>query len=155
MQRAFFKTYIPFPTVCKRWLLVAFGATVGRNVTIKPDVNIKFPWFLEVGSNVWIGESVWIDNLANVKIGDNVCLSQGSYLLTGNHNYKKETFDLIVGSIHIEEGVWVGARAIICPGVNLRSHSVISVGSVMNKDTDAYTIYSGNPALPIRKREIT
>lgn len=151
----FLKTYFPFPSAWKRLLLVAFGAKVGRNVTIKPDVNIKFPWLLEIGDNVWIGEGVWIDNLARVRIGDNVCLSQGAYLLTGNHDYKKEAFDLMIAPITIENGAWVGAKATICPGVTLRTHSVAGVGSAVNKDTDPYTIYSGNPALAIRKREIS
>ena len=53
-----------------------FGASVGKGVIINPRVNIKYPWKLVIGSNVWIGEKVWIDNLADVTIGDNVCLSQ-------------------------------------------------------------------------------
>ena len=46
-----------------------------------------------------IGENVWIDNLASVSIGATCCLSQGAMLLTGNHNYKKTTFDLLFGLI--------------------------------------------------------
>jgi putative colanic acid biosynthesis acetyltransferase WcaF len=94
----FFKTMFPFPSVFKIKLLRLFGAKIGNNVVIKPNVNIKYPWFLEIGNNVWIGENAWIDNLANVKIEDNVCISQDAYLLTGNHNYKKETFDTIGNS---------------------------------------------------------
>ena len=81
-------------------------------MVIKPSVNIKYPWRLTIGSFVWIGEGVWIDNLENVVIGDNVCISQGAMLLCGNHNYKKTTFDLIVGSITLEDGVWVGAQSV-------------------------------------------
>jgi len=85
-------------------LLKMFGAKVGRGVVIKPNVNIKYPWLLEIGDYTWIGERVWIDNLASVKIGKNCCLSQGSMLLCGNHNYKKPTFDLIVKGIILEDG---------------------------------------------------
>jgi putative colanic acid biosynthesis acetyltransferase WcaF len=130
------------------------GAKVGKGVVIKPDVNIKYPWFLEIGDNVWIGEGAWIDNLAYVRIGNNVCISQEAYILTGNHNYKKDTFDLIVNPIVIEDGVWVGAKAIVCPGVTLKTHSVITVGSVITKSTEPYTIYLGITAEPIRKRAI-
>ena len=149
-----FRSFIPIPSTLKILLLKLFGAKIGKNVIIKPRVNIKYPWFLEVGNNCWIGEEVWIDNLAPVKIGNNVCLSQGSYLLTGNHNYKKEGFDLILKEIVLEEGVWIGAKAIVCPGVICHSHSVLSVGSVAIKDLEPYTIYQGNPAKPKRKREI-
>jgi putative colanic acid biosynthesis acetyltransferase WcaF len=75
-------------------------------------------------------------------------------LLTGNHDYKKSTFDLKLGSITIEDGVWVGAKALICPGITLGSHSVICAGSVVTKSTEPYTIYQGNPAVPVRKRII-
>lgn len=135
-------------------LLRAFGAKVGTGVFIKPRVNIKYPWALSIGNNVWIGEGVWIDNLARVEIGDNACLSQGSMLLTGNHNYKKTTFDLMLGPITLEDGVWIGAKAVVAPGVKCGSHSILSVSSVAAKDMKAYTIYQGNPAAPVRKREI-
>ena len=151
----FLHTSLPYPSSLKRYLLRLFGARMGRNVVIKPNVRIKFPWLLQVGDNVWIGESVWIDNLCQIIIGNNVCLSQEAYLLTGNHDFKSKAFDLIVKPIAIEDGVWVGARAIVCPGVTLKSHSIITVGSVIQQDTEPYTIYRGNPAVTVRKREIT
>ena len=135
-------------------LLRGFGATVGRGVTIKPAVNIKYPWRLRVGDHVWIGEQVWIDNLADVVLGNHVCLSQGAMLLTGSHHYKRPTFDLITGKITLEDGVWIGAQAVVCPGVVGQSHSVLSVHSVATSPLEAYTIYQGNPAVPKRKRVI-
>ena len=62
----------------KIFFLRLFGAKIGNNVMIKPGVNIKYPWLLEIGNDIWIGEKVWIDNLAKVKIADNVCISQVS-----------------------------------------------------------------------------
>ncbi len=131
-----------------------FGAKIGHGVIIKPCVNIKYPWFLQIGNNVWIGENAWIDNLTNVQIGNNVCISQGAYIFTGNHNYKKQTFDLMIDPIIIEDSVWIGAKAIVCPGITLKSHSVITVGSVVTKDTEPYKIYRGNPAEAFRERII-
>lgn len=143
----------PFSKI-KVVVLKLFGAQIGQNVTIKPSVNIKYPWLLEVSSNVWIGENVWIDNLAKVIIKENVCISQGAMLLCGNHNYKKSSFDLMLGEIILEEGSWVGAQSIVCPGVKLKSHSILSVGSIATKDLDSYSIYQGNPAVKIRERII-
>lgn len=150
----FFKTLLPFPSSIKVKLLRMFGTKVGLDVVIKPNVNIKYPWFLEIGDDCWIGEGVWIDNLAKVTIGSNVVLSQGAYLLTGSHDYKKETFNLILGEIIFEEGVWIGAKATVCPGVTGKSHSVLAVGSVATKDMEAYSIYQGNPAEKKRERII-
>lgn len=138
----------------KRILLKWFGAKLGKEVVIKPGVNVKYPWKLTIGDHVWIGEKVWIDNLADVVIGNNVCISQGAMLLTGNHNYRKKTFDLIVKGIELEEGVWLGAQSIVCPGITAFSHSILTVGSVATKNMESYFVYSGNPAVAVKKRVI-
>lgn len=143
----------PFSSL-KIFVLKLFGAKIGKGVLIKPSVNIKYPWLLTMGNHVWIGEGVWIDNLAKVTIADHVCLSQGAMLLCGNHNYKKSTFDLMVGEIHLEEGAWVGAKSVVCPNVRMQSHSILSVGSVATSDTEAYHIYQGVPAVKVRERRI-
>lgn len=150
----FFKSGLLPINGLKVFLLRLFGAKIGNGVVIKPIVNIKYPWKLRIGDYCWIGENVWIDNLAFVSLGDHVCLSQGSFLLTGNHNFKKATFDLMHGEIILEDGVWIGAKATVTPGVNCYSHSVLSVNSVATKDLEAYTIYQGNPAQKIKERII-
>ena len=147
VSRLFFNTWVPFPSTFKAFILRLFGATVGKGLVIRTFVRIKQPWRLSIGDNVWIGESVWIDNLVHVSIGSNVCLSQGVFLLTGNHNYKSTSFDLITGEIYLEAGVWIGANAIVCPGVTCQMHSMLSVGSVATKNLEASSIYQGNPAI--------
>lgn len=150
----FYKSSFPWPQKLKVIILKFFGSKIGKHVLLKSNINIKYPWFLEIGNNVWIGENVWIDNLTKVKIEDNVCISQGAMLLCGNHNYKKSTFDLILGEINLEEGSWVGAQSTVCPGVTLKSHSILSVGSVATTNLKSYTIYQGNPAKKVRERVI-
>jgi putative colanic acid biosynthesis acetyltransferase WcaF len=147
--------YLPIPMTIKISILKLFGAKIGNNFTIKPKVNIKYPWFLEIGNNVWIGETVWIDNFVLVTIEDNVCISQGATLLTGNHNYKKSNFEMIVGEIYLEMGSWIGAKSVVCGGVRCRSHSVLAVNSVATKNLNPYKIYQGNPAVEVRDRVIS
>jgi putative colanic acid biosynthesis acetyltransferase WcaF len=127
-------------------LLKLFGAKIVSNFYIKPKVNIKYPWFLKIDDDVSIGENVWIDNLCEVIIGNSVCISQGACILTGNHNYNDKNFELMLGSVILEEGVWIGAKSIVCPGVTCKSHSVLAVSSVATKDLDSYKVYQGNPA---------
>ncbi|WP_256011351.1 WcaF family extracellular polysaccharide biosynthesis acetyltransferase [Desertivirga xinjiangensis] len=154
VNAAFLKTsFIPSSGI-RVFLLKLFGAKIGVGVNIKPGISVKYPWLLSVGNYAWLGEDVWIDNLVETVIGDNACLSQGAMLLTGNHNFKKTTFDLIVGGITLEEGVWIGAKATVCPGVTCKSHSVLSVGSVATKDLEPYSIYQGNPAVKVRDRAL-
>ena len=147
----FLNPAFPFRSV-KPGLLRLFGAKVGKRVVIHPGVNIKYPWFLSVGDHCWIGEGVWIDNLAQVTLGSHVCLSQGAMLLTGNHDYTKPSFNLITQPIVLEDGVWVGARALVGPGAVLRTHAVLSAGSVGTGELEAYAVYRGNPAVWVRKR---
>jgi putative colanic acid biosynthesis acetyltransferase WcaF len=150
----FFKTSLIPSSAFKVFLLRMFGARIGKNVTIKPSVNIKYPWFLQIGDESWIGENVWIDSLVMISIGANVCLSQGAVLLTGSHNYKKTSFNLITKEVILEDGVWIGAGAMVNLGITAASHSVLTSGSVATKNLQAYSVYQGNPALKIRDREI-
>lgn len=148
------KSHIIPLSFTKVGILRLFGAKIGSNVTIKPGVNIKYPWKLKVGNNCWIGENVWIDNLDEVTLADNVCISQGAFLLCGNHNFKSSSFDLMLGPINVESGAWLGAKSIVCPGVTVASHAILSVGSLANKDLEPYTIYKGNPAVKCKERII-
>jgi putative colanic acid biosynthesis acetyltransferase WcaF len=133
-------------------ILKKFGAKIGSRVLIKPNINIKYPWFLEIGSDVWIGERVWIDNLTKVTIGSNVCISQDTYLLTGSHNYKKDSFDLMLGEIVLEDGVWIGAKSVVCPNVVCEKNSILTVGSIATTNLNKNSVYQGNPAILKRQR---
>ena len=135
-------------------ILRLFGARLGKGIVLKPSINIKYPWRLSIGDYAWIGEGVWIDNLGQVEIGAHACLSQGCLLISGNHNYRAEKFDLLVGDIALEEGVWIGTKAVVCGGVRAGSHAVLSAGSVASSNLESWMIYRGNPAIPVRKRQI-
>lgn len=149
-----FNSSFPWPYKFKKKLLHLFGARVGKGLVIKPKVRIKNPWRLSIGDNCWIGESVWIDNLENIDIGNNVAISQGAMLLTGNHDYTVSNFAYRLEKIKIEDGVWIGAQSVVCPGVICKSHSILTVNSVASKNLEAYSIYSGNPARFIRNRQM-
>lgn len=146
-------TFFPLSSL-KVVLLKMFGAKIGNGVVIKPAVNIKYPWKLSIGNNSWIGEEVWIDNLSGVIIGSNVTVSQGALLLTGSHDHTKETFDFISNPITLEDGAWIGAKAVVYGGVTCKSHSILGILSVAEKDLQPYTIYKGNPAVPVLERII-
>jgi putative colanic acid biosynthesis acetyltransferase WcaF len=153
VNACFFASYFPFSGF-KLFLLKLFGASLGKGIVLKPAVNIKYPWKLTVGNHVWIGEKVWIDNLDQVTIGAHSCLSQGAFILCGNHNFKKSSFDLMTEPVVLEEGVWICAKAIVCPGVTCHSHSVLTAGSTAGSDLQAYSIYQGNPALRLKERKL-
>lgn len=140
-----------------RWRVVvlrAFGARIGKGVVVKPYLKVKFPWRLRIGDYAWLGEHVWIDNLAQVDIGDHACVSQGAYLCTGSHDWRQKSFDLITRPIILEDGAWVGAMARVAPGVRIGYGAVLTFGSVATNDLPEMTICTGNPAIPLKHRRI-
>jgi putative colanic acid biosynthesis acetyltransferase WcaF len=134
-------------------LLRAFGADVGQGVVMKPGIRVKFPWRLQVGDNSWIGESVWIDNLADVRIGANVCISQWAYFCTGSHDWSSPNFDLVTKSIVVHDKAWVAASATVGPGVVVGEGAVLGLASSTSKDLSPWTIYAGSPAQPVGIRK--
>ncbi|MEH6836216.1 MULTISPECIES: WcaF family extracellular polysaccharide biosynthesis acetyltransferase [Falsihalocynthiibacter] len=108
-------------------LLRAFGARIGRGVVIKSYVAVKFPWRLTVADHVWIGERVWIDNLAEVTIGAHSCISQGVYLCTGTHDWADPRFGLITRPIAIGSGCWLGAGSTLAPGSIVEDGAILAI----------------------------
>jgi putative colanic acid biosynthesis acetyltransferase WcaF len=133
-------------------LLRGFGAEIGAGCRIKPGLRVKYPWRLRVGSSSWLGEDVWIDNLASVSIGSQVCLSQGAYLCTGNHDYKSNVFELRCGPIRIEDGAWIGAMSRLAPGVVIGADAVVALSAVVTSSVSPATVVAGSPARLVRQR---
>lgn len=146
--------WLPFSAV-KVLVLRWFGAKVGQQVRVKPGVRVKFPWRLTIGNFVWIGEGAWLDNVAPIAIDDHVCLSQGAYLCTGNHDWSHPNFQLIPAPIHLQQGSWIAARSTIGPGVTVGEGAVLTLGSVAGRSLEPMMIYAGNPAQPIKSRHIS
>ena len=138
----------------KRRLLRAFGAQIGDGLVIKPGVHIKHPWRLRLGDHVWLGERAWIDNLVQVDVGDDVCISQGAYLCTGNHDWSDPGMRLFARPIVVEPGAWIGAAARVAPGVTVGREAVLSLGAVLFTDAQPGHVYAGNPAAPVGERRI-
>ncbi|NML06243.1 WcaF family extracellular polysaccharide biosynthesis acetyltransferase [Sphingomonas sp. G-3-2-10] len=139
----------------RRFLLRLFGASIGARVVLKPGIRVKFPWRLTIGDNSWIGEHAWIDNLAQVSIAGDCCVSQGAYLCTGSHDWSRPGFDLITGPIVLEPGAWVAARASVGPNVTLGRGAVLGLGSTATRDLNPWTVYAGVPAIAVRTRNIS
>lgn len=140
LSMLFFETAIPWPYAIKRFILRFYGAKVGRKVIIKPKVWIKYPWFLKIGDYSWIGRNVQIDNLALVEIGKNTCISQDACLLTGNHNFRVKTFDLIINPIIIQDEVWIGAYCKIMPGSIIKKSSVLQANITFKGTLDSNVV---------------
>jgi putative colanic acid biosynthesis acetyltransferase WcaF len=123
-----------FPARWRPALLRAFGARVGQRVLIRRGVRIHWPWKLDVGDDVWIGEDAWILNLEPVTIGSDCCVSQSALLCTGSHRCRSATFEFDNGPIRLEPGSWVAARAVVLRGVTVGRDAVVGAGAVARRD---------------------
>ena len=135
-------------------LLRLFGAHVGVGVVIKPGVQVKYPWHLELGDHCWIGEHAWIDNLTTVRVGAHCCVSQGVYLCTGNHDWSEPGFGLKVAPVQLCEGSWAGAKSVLTPGRVLGCYAVAAAGAVVTGSVPEFHIVAGNPARFVKTRTI-
>ncbi|MFF3500963.1 DapH/DapD/GlmU-related protein [Streptomyces sp. NPDC003247] len=123
-----------FPARWRPALLRAFGARVGQRVLIRRGVRVHWPWKLDVGDDVWIGEDAWILNLEPVTIGSDCCVSQSALLCTGSHRRRSATFEFDNGPIRLEPGSWVAARAVVLRGVTVGRGAVVGAGAVAHRD---------------------
>lgn len=142
----------------RRWrafLLRCFGATIGKGCYILPDCRIWQPWKLELGDYSWLSQGVDCYAVDSIKIGSQCVISQDAFLCTASHDISSPIFELTTRPITIENQVWVGARAIILPGITLHEGCVVAAGAVVTKDVPAWTIVGGNPAKPIGTRHLS
>lgn len=149
------------PLLSARWLpgsawrvalLRAFGARINSGCRLKPGLRVKFPWRLQIGHACWLAEDAWLDNLAPITLGDRVCISQGAYLCTGNHNFRSLAFDLRLGPITIGSDAWIAARAVLAPGTRIGPGAVVALGAVVSGAVPPGSIVRGNPAVVAGQR---
>ena len=138
----------------RAWLLRVFGAEVGKRTAIRPSVRIEIPWMLRVEDEASIGDYAIIYSLGPTRVGSRSIISQYAHLCAGTHDYTDRSFRLIRSPINVGTDVWIGADAFIGPGVTVGDRSVVGARSSLYKDATPGKVYVGNPAKPIKDREL-
>jgi len=146
VSSVFFQNPLPKGSRFRAAFLRAFGAKIGKDVIFGRNVYVSYPWRLAVGDHVWIGDDVGIQNLAQVTIESNVCVSRRCYLATGSHDFRQENFELKVAPILIRQGTWIAIGSLVVAGVTIGEGAVVSAGSVVLRDVAANCLVRGNPA---------
>ena len=141
---------LPFSAL-RAALLRGFGAKVGRGCRLVHPLRVKAPWNLEIGDHCWLGVDVWIYNQAPVRIGSNVCISQGTFVSAGSHEMRTN-MDLHVEPVVIEDGAWISSKCVVQMGVTIGRSAVVTPLSVVHCSLDAEGVYGGNPCRFIRWR---
>lgn len=136
----------------RRGLLRLFGARVGSQVHIYPDVRIQFPWNLAIGEYSAVGSRAFLYNLGSISIGDRVTISQGAHLCAGTHDYRDPRMPLLKPPIVILDDAWICADAFVGPGVTVGTGAVVGARAVVMKDIPPWTVVAGNPAAFVKQR---
>lgn len=154
VQAFLFKNSPQFTYGWRRFLLRLFGAKVGKKVIIRPTAKITYPWKVSIGDYSWIGDDVVLYSLGEIEIGENVVISQKSYICTGSHDYLKEDFTIFAKKITIEDECWLATDVFVAPGVTIKKRTVVGSRSSVYKNLPANKVCIGNPAKIIRDRKI-
>ena len=136
----------------RRWLLKQFGAEIGADVLIRPSVRVTYPWKVKIGDRVWIGDNAELYSLGEIEIGDDVVISQKSYLCAATHDLSKPSFDMISQKITIEDQAWLATDVFVAPGVTIGRGALIGARSSVFSDMPAGMICIGSPAKPVKPR---
>lgn len=148
----FFKTSPQFLYSWRRFLLRCFGAKIGKKVIIRPSAQITYPWKLTIGDYSWIGDEVVLYTLGAIEIGANTVVSQRSYLCTGTHDYKSQSFDIIAHKIIIGDKCWLATDVFVAPGIKIDNGTVVGARSSVFKNLPSNKICTGSPAIIIKDR---
>ena len=100
---------------------------------IRHRVRVLWPWKLEIGDDCWIGEGVWLLNLEQITIADDVCLSQEAFLCTGSHQHQDPAFEFDNAPIRVGAGAWIAARAMVLRGTTIKAGEVVAGGVVVHR----------------------
>ena len=148
--------YRPSPRPFHAWrrmLLKLFGCKISGKPNLYPTSIIKMPWHLTMEDGSCLGDRCEVYNLGEVVLKKMSTVSQHAYLCGGTHDLSKKNTPLIVGEIVLGEEVFIGAKAIILPGIHIGDGAVIGAGAVVTKDMPEWMICAGNPCKPIKPRE--
>ncbi|MEM6334240.1 MAG: DapH/DapD/GlmU-related protein [Planctomycetota bacterium] len=145
----------PSPKFFARWrnaLLRRFGARLEGLPFVSQTAVVRIPWHLTMHDRACLGEHAEVYNLGPVTIGARATVAQHVYLCAGTHDFAVEHLPLVTAPIVIGADAFIGAKAIVLPGVTIGEGCIVGAGSVVTKDTKPWHIYAGNPARPIKER---
>lgn len=148
--------YRPSPRPLHAWrafLLKCFGAKLGPDCHFYPGSRVWAPWNMHCADHVSAGDGVDIYNPSLIELDSHVILSQNCYLCGATHDYNDPAFPLLSYRMRLEPYSWICAHARVGPGVHVGEGAVLGLGAVAMRDLAPWTVYSGNPAQPVRERK--
>ena len=123
------------------------GKKIDETLAVFPPLYINNGANLSIGKNVFINFDCTFLALGGINIEDNVLIGPKVSLISEGHPLAPEQRDALVpGKIHIKKNAWIGAGAIILPGVTIGENAIVAAGAVVSKDVAANTVVGGVPS---------
>lgn len=143
-----------FPSHAVRMLLYrrVFGVVVGETTSVHRRCRFYRPTGVQIGRHTVINREVMLDGRMGLVIGDSVSISEGTAIFTLEHDPNSVSFENRGAAVRVGDFVFLGARAMILPGVTIGEGAVVAAGAVVTKDVEPYTIVGGVPAKLIGER---
>lgn len=135
-------------------LLKEILAEVGENCYVEPPLHANWGCHTHFGNNVYANFNLTLVDDTDIYVGDGVLFGPNVVVAVAGHpvdpdlRRKVAQFNL---PVHIGNNVWIGAGAIILPGIAIGDNSVIGAGSVVTKDIPANVVAVGNPCRVLRE----
>jgi len=133
-------------------VLRCFGTKIEGVPFVHSRARIQIPWKLRLAHRACLGDRANAYTLGEITIGEGATIAQEAYLCTGTHDFSSPALPLQTTPIFVGADAFVGARALVLPGVNIGARAVIGAGAVVTKDVAANAIVAGNPARVIGTR---
>lgn len=139
-----------------RKLFRAMGYNLDSGVVISSSVQLLGAIQISIGRDTFIGHNTCVmGGSSSITIGNNCDISTNVTIISGTHELDP-TGGRMAGKetgkdIKIGNKVWIGASALILPGVIVNDSSVVAAGSVVTKNVESFTIVAGNPAKVIKR----
>ncbi len=136
--------------------LKAALAACGEDVTIRPGAHILVPSRVQLGHHVALGHYTMLNGNGGIHLGDFVLLGDHVVLASSTHPVEAVRFHTTEEApIRVEDNAWLGAGAIVLPGVTIGANAVVAAGAVVTADVPANTVVGGVPARPLRTFELS
>lgn len=142
---------VPFHSLRKAFFWAA-GVKIGKNSYIHMGTRFFYPLGVSIGDGTIIGNDCFLDGRAPLKIGNHVDIASEVLIYNSEHDVNSEGFDPTEDPVEIGDYAFIGARAIILPGVKIGKGAVIGAGAVVTKDVPSFKIFGGVPAKEIGER---
>jgi acetyltransferase-like isoleucine patch superfamily enzyme len=144
--------HVPFHAFRLFWYRHVSRMRIGSGSSIHRHCRIYSPSRVAIGDHAVINYDVLLDGRRGLEIGDNVSISEGTVLLTLAHDVDDPGLALEGAPVTIGSYVFVGARALILPGVTVGEGAVVAAGAVVTRDVPPYAVVAGVPARRVRDR---